>query len=142
MQLLLNKRIFVVEDHSENRIITRLALSPHGAKVEFEYWGRDTVRRLRTFAPVDVVLLDLMLGQGVTGYDLFRKIRAEAAFANVPIAAVSASDPAVAIPKCRELGFTGFIAKPIDDELFPEQVAKIIRHEPVWYPGGPASRSF
>lgn len=135
MALLQDKRIFIIEDNTENRVLTRLALAQHGARLEFEMWGRDTVQRLKAFAPIDIVLLDLMLPGGTSGYAVFEKIRAEAAFANVPVVAVSASDPLSAIPRCQKLGFSGYIAKPIDVELFPQQVAKAIDHQPVWYTG-------
>jgi len=46
--------------------------------------------------------------------------------------AVSAMDPSVAIPQARQKGFSGFIAKPIDNRLFPQQIAQIIEGEQVW----------
>jgi two-component system cell cycle response regulator DivK len=56
-------------------------------------------------------------------------------FKDVPIIAVSAMDPAIAIPEARIRGFSGFIAKPIEAHLFPEQVARVINGEEVWYVG-------
>lgn len=128
-----NKRIFMVEDNLENRIIIQLALVRTNVKMEFDRWGRDTLRKLDWFSPVDLILLDLMLPHGESGYDIFSHIRKAPQFAKVPIAAVSAADPSVAIPKCRELGFAGFIAKPINDDIFVEQLAKLMSGEQVWY---------
>jgi CheY-like chemotaxis protein len=133
--LLQKKRIFVVEDNLENRMIMRFLLTYHGAIVEFDMWGRTTVEKLRSFAPVDIILMDLMLPLGSSGYQITSEIRAHAELAKVPIVAVSASDPSQAIPLCRQKGFDGFIAKPIDDELFPQQILRILNHEPVWYAG-------
>lgn len=128
------KRVFVVEDNLENRIITRLALVKTGVSLEFDIWGRETLKNLSKFMPVDLIIMDLMLPGGMTGYQLFDEIRAMPAFARVPVVAVSASD-AGAISRCRGQGFSGYIAKPIDDELFPEQIARLINHEQVWYAG-------
>jgi len=127
------KRIFMVEDNLENRIIFQLALVRTTAVLEFDRWGRDTLRKLNWFMPVDLILLDLMLPHGESGYDIFDQIRKVPDFAHIPIAAVSASDPNIAIPKCREKGFSGFIAKPIDDDLFVDQLEKLINGESVWY---------
>lgn len=85
--------------------------------------------------PVDAILLDLMLPGGISGYKVFEQIRAEPMFAKVPVVAVSAADSIVAIHACQKSGFSGFIAKPIDVNLFPQQIAGIIRGEQVWHSG-------
>jgi CheY-like chemotaxis protein len=136
VSLLDNKRIFVVEDNLQNRVIFQILLSGEGARIEFDRWGRDTITRLQGFLPVDLIILDLMLGGGVTGYDIFDQIRTFPALAQTPIVAVSAADPAVALPKTQERGFNGFIAKPVDDTLFAQQLHNILQGEPVWYAGG------
>ena len=125
----------MVEDSLENRVITRIALTSHGAVLDFDIWGLDTIRRLKGFAPVDAIILDLMLPRGMTGYKVFDLIRAQPAFAKVPIIAVSAVDPSEAIPLCIEKGFSGFIAKPLDTEAFPEQVAEVIAGKNIWTAG-------
>jgi CheY-like chemotaxis protein len=131
--LLRNKRIFLVEDQVENRIIIQILLEQQGARVAIDRWGLETLKRLQAFAPVDIILLDLMFPNFVTGYHLFDQIHAMPDFMDTPIVAVSAADPTEAIAKTKEKGFAGFIAKPINDELFPQQIAKIINHEPIWY---------
>jgi two-component system cell cycle response regulator DivK len=134
--LLQNKRIFLVEDNLGNRAIMQMILEQHGAKISFERWGTDTVSRLKVFEPVDLILLDLMFPQGITGYDVFDNIRQHTEFRHVPIVAVSASEPALSIPKTQAHGFAGFLPKPIDIDKFPKQVAAILRNEPVWDFGG------
>lgn len=133
--ILKDKHIFIIEDNLENRIILRIALHRHGAQVNFERWGRDIQTHLEAAMPVHVIILDLMFPNGVTGYDIFDRIRQISSFAAVPIVAVSAADPYTALPLCRAKGFQGFIAKPIDDELFPVQIADIIAGKNVWYAG-------
>jgi CheY-like chemotaxis protein len=132
MMPLKGKRIFIVEDNIPNRTIMQLSLEYEGAKTGIERWGTDTLERLQRFAPVDVILLDLMLPNNITGYDIFEQIRALPAFDAVPIVAVSASDPAVAIPRTQSMGFVGFIRKPINQNLFPRQILSIIEGEQIW----------
>src|SRR5690348_5891228 len=117
-----NKLIFIVEDNTQNRVVFQMALVMTGARVEFERWGKDAIARLENFRSVDLIILDLMLSNGISGYDIFTQIRALPQYAAIPILAVSAAEPAIALPKTREMGFSGFIAKPIDDDLFPRQI--------------------
>ena len=133
--LLKNKQIFIAEDNLQNRVIFQIMLVKHGAQVHFERWGNGSVFQLKRMGQVDAIILDLMLAYGVSGYDIFDQIRSVPEFAKVPIVAVSATEPSLGIPKTREKGFAGFIAKPIDDELFPQQIAAIINGEQIWYSG-------
>jgi CheY-like chemotaxis protein len=133
--LLKNKNIFIVEDILPNRVVFQMALVVSGAKVEFERWGRDAVSGLKAMTQVDLVILDLMLHNDVSGYEIFTEIRNIPKYDHVPIVAVSAAEPAIALPKTRKMGFSGFIAKPIDDRLFPKQLARIMDGESVWYAG-------
>jgi CheY-like chemotaxis protein len=132
--LLEGKRIFYIEDDIKNRLVSQVILEREGAVVNFENWGRDLVLpRLHSFAPVDLILLDLMFPRGVTGYDIFDHIRSNEAFESTPIVAVSAADATVEIPKARAKGFAGFISKPINLRDFPEQVAAVLDGAQSWH---------
>lgn len=110
----------------------QLLLEMQGVEISFERWGIDTMKRLERFAPVDLILLDLMFPGGITGYDVFDQIRANPDYATIPIIAVSASEPAISIPKTKAKGFKGFIAKPINFDAFPEQIRLILNGQEIW----------
>ncbi len=133
--LLKDRHIFVIEDNLENRIIMRIVLNRCGAQVDFDRWGREVPDHLGCMKLIHVILLDLMFPNGITGYTIFDQIRQIPRLADVPVVAVSAADPFTAIPQCQAKGFAGFIAKPIDDDLFPLQIADIIAGHNVWYAG-------
>lgn len=133
--LLKGKRIFVVEDNLSNRVVFQMMLLVEGATIEFERWGQGAVQRLQRFPDVDLIILDLMLHNGVSGYDIFEEIRQHPEFQKIPIVAVSAADASVAIPKTQHMGFAGFIAKPIDDETFASYLAMILAGESIWHGG-------
>src|SRR5438128_682521 len=135
MLRLKDKLIFIVEDNPQNRVVFKMALVRHGASLEFERWGEKSLFELQRLNDVSVVVLDLMLAHGISGFDIFTQIRSDPKFACVPVVAVSAMDPALAVPKARAMGFNGFIAKPIDTGLFAEQIYKIIHGEQVWFVG-------
>lgn len=130
--LLKGKTILVTEDNPLNRVTFQLSLNLQGALVIFEHFGQGTVEKAKFESKIDLIVLDLMLTKGADGYKVFQEIRAVSQFDDTPIVAVSASDPAQAIERCKSLGFNGFIPKPIDERLFPGQLLRIIEGEQIW----------
>ena len=132
--VLQGKRVFCFEDDAKNRSVIETILQAAGATIRFDTWGfiEISLPKIKAFQP-DVILLDLMLMGRVSGYDIYEMLRTKPYFDAVPIVAVSASDPALEIPKARKMGFAGFIGKPVDIHLFPNQIAAIIGGEKVWY---------
>ena len=66
-----HKTIFIVEDNIQNRLVFQMTLSMSGARVEFERTGREVVTRLRALQTVDLIILDLMLFNGRSGFDVY-----------------------------------------------------------------------
>ncbi len=128
-----NKRVFILEDNLENKAIAQMLLEYAGAQVIVDRWGTETLPRLKKSTPIDVILLDLMLPGQITGYDIFTQIRQDHEFDDVPIIAVSAADVSTAVPKAQELGFSGFISKPIDFRFFAQQIKRVIDGERIWH---------
>lgn len=127
------KRIFYVEDDLRNRSVVQMLVEQTGAELGFERWGRDeTIKKLREFGQVDLILLDLMFPNNVSGYDIYKTIRQHSEFDNIPIAAISAADPSIEMTKARHLGFSGYIAKPISLHKFIDQIANLITGHSVW----------
>lgn len=135
--LLEGKHIFIVEDDMKNRKVYSMVLAAtHGARLEFDRWAPGALERLQAFCPVDLIILDLMfLMGGISGYEIIREIRGVEALAQVPVVAISAAEPSHAIAKTKHLGFNGFIAKPVSDELLPQQLLQVLSGQPVWYAG-------
>lgn len=125
------KRILIVEDDVINRLTYQVMLMNEGAILEFDHWGWDTLKMLRRTRDWDLIILDLMLS-GKSGYHLFEEIREMAKCFAIPIIAVSAAEPHEAMARCRELGFSGYISKPIDVKRFPAQLAQIIEGTSIW----------
>lgn len=140
MSLLTGKRILIVEDDVMNRIVYQIALASQRAYLIFDRWGSDTLR-LHVNVPrtdlsdIDLIILDLMLADGITGYEVFAKIKCTPAYSHIPIVAISAAEPEFAIAKTKEMGFNGFISKPINELLLPMQLEQILNGEPVWFNG-------
>jgi CheY-like chemotaxis protein len=131
--ILKDKRILIVEDNVMNMAVYNAILRDSGAIILQDFWNFDTLNMITRFMPVDVILLDLMLRKGVSGYDIFDQIKANPKLAAVPVIAVSAADPGIEIPKAKAKGFNGFIGKPIEPILFPQQIADCLSGKPVWH---------
>lgn len=130
--LLHEKSIFIVEDNMYNRLTYHYALIREGAHVVFEKQGIDTLGSLNRVPKVDLIILDLMLPRGVDGFALIAQIRSNPKYADIPIIAVSAADPGQTMARCRALGFDGYISKPINEDMFPALLVKILSGESVW----------
>jgi CheY-like chemotaxis protein len=77
---------------------------------------------------VDIVLLDLEMPKR-DGYEVIDTLRNYLG-SGVPIVACTVHT--AEINRTRKLGFSGFIAKPLDMDRFSEQVRRILSGEPIW----------
>jgi two-component system, cell cycle response regulator DivK len=132
MEELKDKRILIVEDNVTNIAVYDALLTSSGAIIVQDFWNFDTVHILTHYLPIDVILLDLTLRHDVSGYDIFDEIKQHPELSHIPIIAVSAADPEVEIPKTKARGFAGFIHKPINPRLFPQQIADCINGKNTW----------
>ncbi len=130
--LLEGRRIFVVEDDPVNMAVIAVALKEQGAIVAQDPWNADTLHRIKEMLPIDLILLDLMLRYGVSGYDIFDQVRQDPEVAGIPIVAVTASDPGVEMARARDRGFAGYITKPVRRHSLARMVASVLDGTPVW----------
>lgn len=76
---------------------------------------------------VDVVFLDLEM-PGLDGYSVKSLLKSRLGDVRVIAYTVHISE----INLTRSMGFDGFLGKPLDNERFPSQWARILQGEPVW----------
>lgn len=126
------KRIFLLEDDVNNLAIIMSILKRNKASVLYDTWGTATVQKIRKNLPLDLILLDLMLPGGVSGYDVFAEIKQVPDLVNIPVVVVTASDPSIEMPKARNLGFSGYISKPVRGRTFPHALVQVLDGEAVW----------
>jgi CheY-like chemotaxis protein len=137
-----DRRIMIVEDNIVNMAVYSVAFKQSGATVIQDPFNTDTINMIKHYLPLDIILLDLMLRHHHDGYDVFDRLKTDPALSNIPVVAVSASDPAIEIPKAKKKGFAGFIGKPIDPFKLVEQIATCIKGEQVWYSPEEEMRGF
>ncbi len=132
MKLLTDKIMFIVEDDAANLAIASTIIRHQGGTVVYDRWGHQTIERMRRLPRIDIILLDLMLPDGITGYDIFDNIQDEENLRDIPIVAVTASDPHVEVPRAKAKGFKGFIEKPLHRHTFAQQLVSILDGHEVW----------
>jgi CheY-like chemotaxis protein len=130
--LLQGKRIFVIEDDPSNLAIISTLLRRHGASVPFDTWGSGAIETIRVSMPIDLILLDLALPRGVSGYDIYDQMRSVPELDDIPVVVVTAADPGVEMSKAREKGLNGFISKPLSYKTFGESIAAVLDGQAVW----------
>lgn len=127
--------VLVVEDNVSNFVLIARLLAFMGIeKCEWKTTGWGVVEFANTMNRVDLVLMDLRLPHE-DGYEALRQIRAHPQLKHTRVVVVTAQGSTAEMEKARAAGFDGFIAKPLDVDLFPEQISRILRGEDVWEPG-------
>ena len=111
------RKILVVDDKTENRMVLNDLLTPLGFIVAEAIDGYDCLTKAQSFEP-DLILLDMVMPQ-LDGHETTKRLRQLPMFENTAIVMVSASafnqDRSLSIA----VGCNDFIAKPIEpDTLF------------------------
>ena len=99
-----------------------LAASGHETLEAHE--GPEGLRRARAESP-DLILLDIHMPQ-MDGYEVARQLRADPRCSKIPIVAVTALAMVGDRERILAAGFNGYIAKPIEAEMFLSQVASFL----------------
>jgi len=99
----------------DDPVILRLIevnLSLEGFEVETAARGEDALAKARDVGP-QVIVLDVMM-PGMTGWDVARRLKADAATSHIPIVFLSARTQEEDRRKGRELGVADYVSKPFD----------------------------
>ncbi len=104
------KTILYVEDNEMNRKIVRDLLKRTTYKLIEAYDGEAGVAKAIEIRP-DLILMDIQLPK-ISGMEATRRIRADAATANIPIIAITSFALSGDEQKAKEAGATAYLAKP------------------------------
>jgi len=122
--------VLVVEDNVSNFVLIARMLGFLGIHCEWKTSGYEVVEYADTLPKVDLILMDIRLPYE-DGYSALRKIR-NSRLKQVPVIAVTAEASTEQMNKARASGFDGFLGKPLDPDLFPDQIQRILNGESVW----------
>jgi two-component system cell cycle response regulator DivK len=107
------KKIAVVEDNPDNRLLVRVILESLYDIVEYET-GIAALEGLPKEIP-DLILLDISLPE-MDGTEVLRRIRADEQMQALPVIALTAHAMAGDREKYLAAGFNDYVTKPIVDE--------------------------
>ncbi|QJR10673.1 Adenylate cyclase 2 [Usitatibacter rugosus] len=113
-------RVLIVDDTPGNVKILEDLLVYHGFDVEVAVDGESALEHLHSMSP-DVLLLDVML-PGISGFEVCRRIRADARHALLPVVMVTALDSRDERVEGLEAGADDFLSKPVNP---PELLARV-----------------
>jgi len=80
----------------------------------------------------DIFLLDIQM-EPYDGFEILSMLRSDPQFETSKVIAITASVTNEEVALLKEGGFDGAIAKPLNIEIFPELIARIIKGEQVWH---------
>lgn len=119
--------VLLVEDNERNLKLARDVLEYAGFTVLVATTGEDAVATAQDAAP-DVILMDLQL-PGIDGHAALGLLREDARTSDIPVVALTAFAMTQDRDRAMAAGFDGYLEKPINVRLFPDQVREHLRTE-------------
>lgn len=117
------RTIALVEDEKDLNNLIKTYLEKEGYNVVSYYDGESTINNISK--DIDLWILDIMLGDTISGYDIIKKIREENTV--VPVIFTSARDKDLDKIIGLELGSDDYIAKPYSPKELVLRVNNIIK---------------
>lgn len=106
-----DKRILLVDDQEDIRLLLQLALQPLGWALHMAGDGHTALRLAGELHP-DCVILDIMMPGGLDGYAVCRALRADPATAHAYIILLSARGQQRDVDEGRRAGADYYMLKP------------------------------
>ncbi|WP_162273879.1 hybrid sensor histidine kinase/response regulator [Mariniblastus fucicola] len=114
--------ILLVDDQRAILFMLQRLLENRGHRVKTAGSAKSALEQLQQHS-FDLVFSDISMPV-CNGFDFLRMIRAEPAFASIPVVALTGSVAQSEVAACAEAGFNDFLAKPIDIEQIEQVIAR------------------
>lgn len=119
------EKILVIDDEEDILELVRYNLVKNGYRVTCATSAEQGIEKLREETP-HIILLDLML-PGMDGLDMCRKLKNDAATANIPIIMITAKGEDADIVTGLELGADDYITKPFSPRVLLARIRVLLR---------------
>ncbi len=119
------KRILVIEDQELNRKVVRIVLQSEGYTVVEATDAVEAIASLEDAIP-QLILMDIAL-PGQSGEELARRIKANLAWVDIPIIALTAAAMSGDRERILKAGCDDYLSKPIDIKVLVERVETHLR---------------
>jgi two-component system, cell cycle response regulator DivK len=115
------KKILLVEDNPVNRRLAVFLLRSQGYEVREATTALEAFEMLKNDRP-DLIVMDIQL-PGMDGLETTRKLKEQPATADIPVIAVTSYAMKGDREKALAAGCVGYVTKPIDKNIFIQEVA-------------------
>ena len=119
------KRILIIEDQELNRKVVRIVLQSRGYTVVEATDAVEALASLEDAIP-QLILMDIAL-PGQSGEDLTKRIKANLAWVDIPIIALTAAAMSGDKERILKAGCDDYLSKPIDIKILVERVETHLR---------------
>ncbi len=119
-----NIKVLVVEDIALNQLLMKTLLDEFGFERDIASNGKMAIEKLQTKS-YDIILMDLQMPV-MNGFEATDYIR-NTLKSKIPIIALTADVTTVDLAKCKAVGMTDYIAKPIDERLLYSKIVGILK---------------
>jgi CheY-like chemotaxis protein len=116
-------KVLLVDDYLDSLEVWALYLSAEGFEVNTAADGLSALQMVESTTP-DVVVMDLDL-PGMTGMEVARTLRAQAANARLPLIAVTGHSGST-LEAAREAGFDAALVKPCAPDALTSQIRHLL----------------
>lgn len=118
------KTVLIIEDQADNRLIYQTALQHFGYDVLAAADGATGIDLAFRHIP-DLILLDISLPK-VTGWEIAETLRSDPATSSITIVGLTAHAYAKDVERAKQLGFDGYLTKPVVPRQVLAEVEKWI----------------
>ncbi len=120
----MSARILLVEDNGANRYLATFLLESSGFTVVHAANGFEALSQAQLTRP-DLILMDIQMPE-MDGYEAARRLREMPEVAEIPIVAVTSYAMAGDRERALQLGFVGYLEKPISTETFVAEIERFL----------------
>lgn len=127
-------KIFYVEDDEMSRMVIEILLKDALGLTDVIIFhdSHDFSNRIDEFPFMpDIIFLDIHV-KPHDGFEMLDMLRQHPVFSDKPIVALTASVMNEEVDLLKSRGFDGVLAKPINEETFPDQLNRILQGEKIW----------
>jgi PAS domain S-box-containing protein len=119
-----NIKVLVVEDIALNQLLMRTLLDDFGFECDIAANGKLAIEKLQSKS-YDIILMDLQMPE-MNGFEATEYIR-YTMNSDIPIIALTADVTTSDLNKCKAVGMTDYIAKPVDDRLLYSKIVSTVK---------------
>ena len=118
--------VCIVEDDPDQLALADLRVSMAGYQVRAARSGAEFVNAIRSYAPPDIVLLDIMLPDG-NGFDILARIRSHPKLALLPVVMLTAENTPDDIKRGLALGADAYVTKPYSKAIVVDTIRAVLK---------------